>query len=210
MAGRSCKKGTLSRLVLRRDEGHTGLGQAKGSYYLASKDAQYVPGGRCSVFLLGGWRLLSLVSLRRKMQSEFPLNSHLTCLGDCTRLMWIHLAKDGRHKPLELAPQGLRPCLRPCEKWLRPCPICMEGFTSDGMPRTKCSWNSMVCIASRCPWLFERANFGRTCRKCSNSFHQAELLSLANDESMRKACLSEWAKKEQQIKWEACLRVQKP
>ncbi|CAJ1360876.1 unnamed protein product [Effrenium voratum] len=38
----------------------------------------------------------------------------------------------------------------------------MEGFTSDGMPRT--------------------------CRKCSNSFHQA--------------CLSEWAKKEQQIKWE--------
>ncbi|CAJ1411138.1 unnamed protein product [Effrenium voratum] len=52
--------------------------------------------------------------------------------------------RDGRHKPLE------------------PCPICMEGFTSDGMPRT--------------------------CRKCSNSFHQA--------------CLSEWAKKEQQIKWE--------
>mmetsp|Transcript_18014 Transcript_18014/g.37512 ORF Transcript_18014/g.37512 Transcript_18014/m.37512 type:complete len:156 (-) Transcript_18014:31-498(-) len=53
-------------------------------------------------------------------------------------------------------------------------------------PRSRLSEPCSVCLEG-----FEKTDEGRmprTCRRCGNSFHQA--------------CLSEWARKEQQIKWE--------
>ena len=55
-----------------------------------------------------------------------------------------------------------------------------EAVTARHKPPDKCP----ICLEG-----FEAAGaMPRTCRKCQNNFHQA--------------CLAEWAKKEQQIKWE--------
>lgn len=61
-----------------------------------------------------------------------------------------------------------------------PAPPVPEAVTARHKPPDKCP----ICLEG-----FEAAGaMPRTCRKCQNNFHQA--------------CLSEWAKKEQQIKWE--------
>ena len=61
-----------------------------------------------------------------------------------------------------------------------PAPPVPEAVTARHKPPDKCP----ICLEG-----FEAAGaMPRTCRKCQNNFHQA--------------CLAEWAKKEQQIKWE--------